>query len=191
MAQGAYCAPESGISHFIQQPLPQGANQPFEATYHLTRLLDAHPSAAEHSATLEMVFTEYERARIPRSTMLIDTARKQGDNRVIEGVEACLTRNQQVCAFISNADVMAMYSELYGDLVEEGHTIMGKCIPSTGESRVGLARQRVISPRAHVTARKTEHHSTVFSTDVHFLTITRNAEIRTVSKDRRCTVSMI
>jgi salicylate hydroxylase len=67
-----------------------------------------------------MVFTEYERARIPRSTMLIDTARKHGDNRVMEGVEACLTRNQQVRAFMSNVDVMAMYSELYGDLVEGG-----------------------------------------------------------------------
>ena len=58
--------------------------------------------------------------------MLIDTARKHGDNRVVEGVEACLTRNQEVRAFMSNADVMAMYSELYGDLVESGHTVMGQ-----------------------------------------------------------------
>ena len=84
--------------------------------------------------------------------MLIDTARKQSDNRVIEGVEACLTRNQEVRTFISNVDVTAMYSELYG--VEEGRTIMGKRVPSTGESRVGFARQSaVISPRADVTAR--------------------------------------
>jgi 2-polyprenyl-6-methoxyphenol hydroxylase-like FAD-dependent oxidoreductase len=123
-------------SLYMKQHLGQGANQSFEDIYHLTRLLGAHPGAAEDSATLEMVFTEYERARIPRSTMLIDTARKHGDNRVMEGVEACLTRNQQVRAFMSNVDVMAMYSELYGDLVEEGRNVMGPGIPSTGESRV-------------------------------------------------------
>ena len=122
-------------SLYMKQHLGQGANQSFEDIYHLTRLLGAHPGAAEDSATLEMVFTEYERARIPRSTMLIDTARKHGDNRVMEGVEACLTRNQQVRAFMSNVDVMAMYSELYGDLVEEGRNVMGPGIPSTGESR--------------------------------------------------------
>ena len=120
----------------IEQHLGQGANQSFEDIYHLTRLLDAHPDAAEDSATLEMVFMEYERARIPRSTMLIDTARKHGDNRVVEGVEACLTRNQEVRAFMSNVEVMAMYSELYGDLVEASRTVMGLGTPSTGESRV-------------------------------------------------------
>jgi salicylate hydroxylase len=66
-----------------------------------------------------MVFTEYERARIPRSTMLIETARKQGESRVVEGVEACLARNRQVRAFMSDEGVMALYAELYGDLVIE------------------------------------------------------------------------
>jgi salicylate hydroxylase len=130
MSEFAYYPYQSGIPHLIEQHLGQGANQSFEDIYHLTRLLDAHPGAAEDSATLEMVFTEYERARIPRSSMLIDTARKHGDNRVVEGVEACLTRNQEVRAFMSNAEVMAMYSELYGDLVEAGRTM-------TGESRAG------------------------------------------------------
>ena len=77
----------------------------------------------EDGATLEMVFTEYERARIPRSTMLINTARKQGENRVVEGVQACLTRNQEVRDFMSNEEVMAMYAELYGDLVEKRSTL--------------------------------------------------------------------
>jgi hypothetical protein len=46
--------------------------------------------------------------------MLIDTARKHGDNGVVEGVETCLTRDQEVRPFMmSNAEVMAMYSELY------------------------------------------------------------------------------
>ena len=87
------------------------------------RLLGAHPGAAEDSAALETVFTEYERARIPRSTMLIDTARQQGENRVVEGVQACLARNQEVRAFMSNEEVMAMYAELYGDLVGKRSTL--------------------------------------------------------------------
>ena len=131
MPEFVYYLHQSGIPHFMKQHLGQGANQSFEDIYHLTRLLGAHPGAADDSATLETVFTEYERARIPRSTMLIDTARNHGDNRVAEGVEACLTRNQQVRAFMSNVDVMAMYSELYGDLVEEGPNVMGQSIPST------------------------------------------------------------
>ena len=77
----------------------------------------------EDGATLEMVFTEYEQARIPRSTMLINTARKQGENRVVEGVQACLARNQEVRDFMSNEEVMAMYAELYGDLVEKRSTL--------------------------------------------------------------------
>jgi hypothetical protein len=56
---------------------------------------------------------EYERAIIPRSAMLIDTARKHGDNGVVGGVETCLTRDQEVRPFMSNAEVMAMCSELY------------------------------------------------------------------------------
>ena len=66
------------------------------------------------SASLEEVFTEFERAIIPQSAMLIDTARKHGDNGVEEGVETCLTRDPEVRPFMmSNAEAMAMYSELY------------------------------------------------------------------------------
>ena len=119
MPEFVYYPHQGGIPHIVEQHLGQGANQSFEDIYHLTRLLGAHPGAAEDSATLEMVFTEYEWARIPRSTMLIDTARKQGENRVVEGVDACLARNQEVRAFMSNEEVIAMYSELYGDLVEQ------------------------------------------------------------------------
>jgi salicylate hydroxylase len=91
----------------------------FEDIYHLTRLLGAQPDAAEDSATLAKVFTEYEQTRIPRTTMLIETARKQGENRVVEGVEACLVRNQQVRAFMSDEGVMTLYAGLYGDLVQK------------------------------------------------------------------------
>ena len=83
-----------------------------------------------------MVFTEYERARIPRSSMLIDTARKHGDNRVVEGIEACLTRNQEVRSFMSNVEVMAMYSELYGNLEEADGTMMGLGIPSSAGEQI-------------------------------------------------------
>jgi hypothetical protein len=55
--------------------------------------------------------------------MLIDTAQNQGENRVVEGVEACLARNQQVRAFMSNKEVVAMYAELYGDLVAKRSTL--------------------------------------------------------------------
>jgi len=106
--------------HFSRnrQHLGQGANQTFEDIYHLTQLLRAHPDAAGDSATLETVFTKYEQARIPRSMMLIDTARRQGKTRVVDGVEACLARNQDVRAFMSDEGVMALYAELYGNLVE-------------------------------------------------------------------------
>jgi salicylate hydroxylase len=106
-------------SRNVIQHLGQGANQTFEDIYHLTRILGAHPRAAEDSETLEKVFTEYEQARIPRSSMLIEMARKQGESRVVESIEACLVRNQQVRAFMLDEDVMSLYAELYGDLVAE------------------------------------------------------------------------
>ncbi|KAI0271689.1 hypothetical protein BC834DRAFT_456367 [Gloeopeniophorella convolvens] len=104
-------------AHPTSPHLGQGANQTFEDIYHLTRLLDANPDAASDTATLEKVFIEYERARMPRSAMLIDFARRQGDSRVLEGVEACLERNRGVRAFMEDEGVMALYAELYGDLV--------------------------------------------------------------------------
>ena len=112
-----YFSPNDG------QHIGQGANMAFEDIYHLTHLLGAHPGAAEDSATLEMIFTKYEKARIPRSTMLIDAAQKQGESRVTEGIEACLARNQGVRAFMSDEGVMSLYAELYGDLVEKRSTV--------------------------------------------------------------------
>jgi len=106
-----------------EQHLGQGANMAFEDIYHLTHLLCAHPGAAEDSATLEMIFTKYEQVRIPRSMMLIDTARKQGESRVVGGIEACLARNQGVRAFMSDEGVMALYAGLYGDFVEKRSTL--------------------------------------------------------------------
>ncbi|KAI0294790.1 FAD/NAD-P-binding domain-containing protein [Russula brevipes] len=100
-------------AHPTPPHLGQGANQTFEDIYHLTHLLGAYPGAAEDSATLETVFTQYERARIPRSTMLIDTARKQGESRVAEGVEACLARNEGVRAFMSDEGVMATSAHIH------------------------------------------------------------------------------
>lgn len=104
-------------AHPTPPHLGQGANQTFEDIYYLTRLLGAHPGAAEDNATLEKVFTEYEQVRIPRSSMLIEMARNQGESRVVEGLEACLVRNQQVRAFMSDEGIMALYAEIYGELV--------------------------------------------------------------------------
>jgi salicylate hydroxylase len=112
-----YFSPNDG------QHIGQGANMAFEDVYHLTHLLGAHPGAAEDSATLEMIFTKYERARIPRTMMLIEAARKQGESRVTEGIEACLARNQGVRASMSDEVVMALFTERYGDFVEKRSTI--------------------------------------------------------------------
>jgi hypothetical protein len=49
--------------------------------------------------------------------MLIEMARNQGESRVVEGLEACLVRNQQVRAFMSDEGIMALYAEIYGELV--------------------------------------------------------------------------
>jgi len=51
--------------------------------------------------------------------MLIEMARKQGESRVVEGVEGSLARNRQVRAFMSDEGVMALYAELYGDIVQK------------------------------------------------------------------------
>lgn len=78
--------------------LGQGANQAFEDTYHLIRLLVKHNPKASPPSTelLSNVFRDYEGIRIPRTAELVKGARKQGEVRVVDGVEACLARNEVV-----------------------------------------------------------------------------------------------
>ncbi|KAI0356256.1 FAD/NAD-P-binding domain-containing protein [Trametes cingulata] len=83
-------------AHPTSPHVGQGANQAFEDIYHLVRLLVKHnPDAGPPSTELlERVFSEYEQIRIPRTTELVKMARKQGELRVVSGVEACKKRNE-------------------------------------------------------------------------------------------------
>ena len=82
----------------LSKHLGQGANQAFEDTYHLVRLLIKHNPKASPPSTelLSTIFSEYEGIRIPRTAELVKGARKQGEVRVVDGVEACLARNEMV-----------------------------------------------------------------------------------------------
>ena len=59
------------------------------------RLLTKYnPSAAAPSTEiLETIFSEYEQLRIARTSALVLGARRQGEARVVQGVEACRARD--------------------------------------------------------------------------------------------------
>jgi salicylate hydroxylase len=85
-------------AHPTSPHLGQGANQAMEDIYHLVRLLLKHnPSSASPSTeTLSAIFTEYETLRIPRTSALVAAARKQGEIRVVEDLEAAKERDQML-----------------------------------------------------------------------------------------------
>lgn len=60
-------------------------------------LFEKHnPSASTlDTATLDMIFTELEAVRIPRSSEMVEAARVQGELRVAQGTEACIARNNR------------------------------------------------------------------------------------------------
>jgi len=93
-------------AHPTSPHLGQGANQAFEDTYHLVRLLVKHNPGASPPSTelLYTIFSEYEGIRIPRTAELVKGARKQGEVRVVDGVEACLARNETVRKFWEDED---------------------------------------------------------------------------------------
>ncbi|KAI0329489.1 FAD/NAD-P-binding domain-containing protein [Cubamyces sp. BRFM 1775] len=82
-------------AHPTSPHIGQGANQAFEDVYHLVRLLSKHnPDATEPSTELlSRIFTEFDNVRIARTSEVVKRARKQGEYRVVEGVEACKKRN--------------------------------------------------------------------------------------------------
>ncbi|KIP01415.1 hypothetical protein PHLGIDRAFT_131270 [Phlebiopsis gigantea 11061_1 CR5-6] len=84
-------------AHPTSPHLGQGANQAFEDVDLLVGLLDKHnPSAGAPSThALHTVFTELEAVRIPRSAELVALARAQGEIRVLQGVDACMRRNER------------------------------------------------------------------------------------------------
>ncbi|KAI0093159.1 hypothetical protein BDY19DRAFT_982954 [Irpex rosettiformis] len=100
-------------AHPTSPHLGQGANQSFEDIDLLTELLDKYnPSTASPStSTLEALFTEFETARIPRSSAMVKGARALGESRVVQGVDACIERNNKVRIQWSDADAVARARE--------------------------------------------------------------------------------
>ncbi|KAG0706056.1 hypothetical protein DFH29DRAFT_872555 [Suillus ampliporus] len=104
-------------AHPTSPHLGQGANQAFEDIYHLMRLLKKYnPSAGQPSTELlSHVFRDYQDLRLPRTSELVRGARKQGEARVVEGIDACRARDEGIRAgFNSDAAKRAQYELLSG-----------------------------------------------------------------------------
>jgi salicylate hydroxylase len=83
------------------QHLGQGANQAFEDVDSLVRLLIEHhpaPDTEPSSVVLSTIFTEFEAKRMERTATLVKDARKEGELRVVEGIEQARARNDIICA---------------------------------------------------------------------------------------------
>ncbi|KAH9920084.1 uncharacterized protein B0H18DRAFT_1096002 [Fomitopsis serialis] len=102
-------------AHPTSPHLGQGANQAFEDIYHLVRLLTKHNPAAAPPSTelLGTIFSEYEQLRIARTSELVQGARRQGEARVVQGVEACRVRNAAVKEFWTNEGFLSGRLEFY------------------------------------------------------------------------------
>ncbi|KAG1751627.1 uncharacterized protein EDB91DRAFT_1106403 [Suillus paluster] len=104
-------------AHPTSPHLGQGANQAFEDIYHIMRLLKKYnPSAGQPSTELlSQVFTDYQDLRLLRTSELVRGARKQGEARVVEGIDACRARDEVIRAG-SNDDAakMAQYELFSG-----------------------------------------------------------------------------
>jgi len=100
-------------AHPTSPHLGQGANQAFEDIYHLVRLLVKHNPEALPPSTelLSTVFTDYEGIRIPRTADLVRGARKQGELRVVDGVDPCLARNKIIKQMWGNDEKVLDASE--------------------------------------------------------------------------------
>ncbi|KAG2150428.1 hypothetical protein DEU56DRAFT_728804 [Suillus clintonianus] len=104
-------------AHPTSPHLGQGANQAFEDIYHIMRLFKIYnPSAAQPSTELlSQVFTDYQDLRLPRTSELVRGARKQGEARVVEGIDACRARDETIRAGPNDdAARMASYELLSG-----------------------------------------------------------------------------
>lgn len=91
-------------AHPMSPHLGQGVNQAFEDVYHLVHFLTRNnPSALPPSAdVLSSAFLEYEELRIPRMSRLVREARQKGESWVLQGVEACKTRNNYLRKYWNN-----------------------------------------------------------------------------------------
>ncbi|KAI0321463.1 hypothetical protein OF83DRAFT_1051187 [Amylostereum chailletii] len=107
-------------AHPTSPHLGQGANQAFEDVYHLTRLLDEQnlDRTPLDTTALDKIFTAYESIRIPRASALVQGARKQGESRVVQDVNDCKTRDEDVRRTLKdNEGLQGTYARLYGDIV--------------------------------------------------------------------------
>jgi len=82
-------------AHPTSPHLGQGANQAFEDIYHLIRLLGVHnpDGKAPSTEVLSKIFAEFDSIRIPRTSSLVEGARKMGESRVVNGIEEGKARN--------------------------------------------------------------------------------------------------
>nr|GAT50781.1 FAD/NAD(P)-binding domain-containing protein [Mycena chlorophos] len=80
-------------AHPTSPHLGQGANQAFEDTSLLSKLLDGTDLSLD---SLTNIFTTFEAARIPKTAVLAKGARQAGEMRVVSGLEAAKQRNDVV-----------------------------------------------------------------------------------------------
>lgn len=101
-------------AHPTSPHLAQGANQAFEDIYHFVRLLGKHnPSADQLSKELLLrVFTDYQDLRLLRTSELVRGARRQGEIRVVEGVDACRARDEAIRAGLNDDAARRAHDEL-------------------------------------------------------------------------------
>ncbi|KAI0645467.1 FAD/NAD-P-binding domain-containing protein [Trametes meyenii] len=113
-------------AHPTSPHLGQGANQAFEDIYHLVRLLSKYnPDAASPpTELLSKVFSEYESLRIERTSALVKRARKQGEIRVVNGVEESKKRNNILREETGQRDAFSgpAYDEILKFPFEIGHS---------------------------------------------------------------------
>ncbi|KZT54776.1 FAD/NAD(P)-binding domain-containing protein [Calocera cornea HHB12733] len=81
-------------AHPTSPHLGQGANQAMEDCYHLVRLLcKAEPWT---SSTISTAFQAYEALRSPIVALSVAGAKREGEKRVLSGVEACQRRDAMI-----------------------------------------------------------------------------------------------
>ncbi|KAH7909957.1 hypothetical protein BJ138DRAFT_1009787 [Hygrophoropsis aurantiaca] len=102
-------------AHPTSPHLGQGANQSFEDIYHLVRLLVKYnpDSAVPSTEILDKAFSEYQSIRIPRTSELVKGARKQGEARVVDGLEACRMRDEMLKHAFKNDAVAQAYMKIW------------------------------------------------------------------------------
>jgi salicylate hydroxylase len=94
--------------------LGQGANQAFEDVYHIMRLLKKYNPSADQPPTelLSQVFGDYQDLRLSRTSELVRGARRQGELRVAEGIDACKARDEVIRGGTNDLAAKKTYFEM-------------------------------------------------------------------------------